>query len=153
MGRRSILAVTGITIAVAALFTLSTTAASAATRTASAPSHATAPSAAEAPSGCVTEEFSIVDENYYEPCVVDEQVLLTDIYRSCPGCLVEYALTADGYYGPLTQGDVYYFQSESGLEYDGITGPQTWQALCETAYNLGWHGTYWQNAGCPTDLG
>jgi hypothetical protein len=72
-----ILAVTGITIVAAALATLSTTAASAATTTASAPGHVTAPRAAKAaadPSGCVTEDFSEVDKNSYEPCVRDEQV-------------------------------------------------------------------------------
>jgi peptidoglycan hydrolase-like protein with peptidoglycan-binding domain len=155
MGKRNVgtLAVTGITIAVAALFTVSTTAASAATTAASAPSHVTAPSAAEAPSGCVTETFTTADEPYYEACVADEQILLNDLYYQNPGGFVEYALTVDGSYGPLTAGDVTYFQEATNIEVDGRTGPQTWNQLCETTNGNGFHGTYWHDAGCATEPG
>ena len=74
------LAVTSITIMAAALVTLSTTAtASAPTTTASVPSHVTAPRAAEA-TGCVTQTFGIWDENTYERCMRDQQVLFNDIW-------------------------------------------------------------------------
>jgi peptidoglycan hydrolase-like protein with peptidoglycan-binding domain len=35
----------------------------------------------------------------------------------------------DGIFGPLTQQDVVDFQTDTGLEADGITGPRTWAAL------------------------
>jgi hypothetical protein len=79
-GKIGALAVTGAMIVAAAFVTLSTTAASAATTRASAPAHVTALSAAEAASGCVTETFTINDEPYYEPCVLDAQVLLNNLW-------------------------------------------------------------------------
>jgi len=147
LGRRiGTLTVTGITIAMAALATLGTTAAFAATTKASAPSHVTAPSTAEAASGCVTETFTISDEPYYEPCVLDAQVLLNNV-RSLPGL---YDLTTDGYYGPLTEGDVTQFQRDAGDGVDGKLGPETWGSLCILNEDYGFHGTYWHDAGCNT---
>ncbi len=160
-GRIGTLAVTGITmVAAAALVSLSATAASAATATASASGHGTAPRAADAaadPSGCVTEDFSIADEPYYEACVADEQILLNDIfyYEQDYGVYdgANQLLTVDGSYGPHTTNDVEGFQSWWGDTVDGITGPQTWDTLCTVDYNLGYHGTYWHDAGCGTEPG
>jgi len=140
------LAVAGSTIAVTALLALSTTAASAATSRASAPDHLTTPSAADAASGCVTEIFSIADEPYYEPCVVDEQVLLNNV-KGLPGL---HELTTDGSYGPLTEADVTQFQKDVGDSVDGVTGPETWGSLCILNAGYGFKGTYWHNAGCPS---
>jgi peptidoglycan hydrolase-like protein with peptidoglycan-binding domain len=147
-GRIGTLAVTGTMIVAAALLTLSTTAASAATARASAPAHVTAPRAAEAASGCVTETFTINDEPYYEPCVLDAQVLLNNLWsKGLPGL---YQLTTDGSYGPLTQGDVTQFQRDAGDGVDGELGPETWGSLCILNADYGFMGTYWHNAGCKT---
>jgi hypothetical protein len=151
MGKRpiGIAAVTSITIAVAALLALSTTAVSAATSKASAPAHVTTASAAEAASGCVTEIFSIADEPYYEPCVLDEQVLLNNLWsKGMPGL---YQLTTDGYYGPLTMGDVEQFQRDAGDSVDGVTGSETWGSLCIINGDSGFRGVYWHDAGCNTE--
>jgi len=47
------------------------------------------------------------------------------------GCLnaKNYALVADGVFGPQTDGAVRRFQSDSGLSADGVVGPQTWTSL------------------------
>lgn len=141
------LAVTGITTVAAALVTLSTTAASAATTTASAPGHVAAPRAAEV-TGCVAETFVIGDENTYEPCVRDEQILLNDLrYRGVPGLYLQ-LLTVDGYYGSNTTADVRSYQGFVHITVDGKTGPVTWENLCYTDWFYGFRGTYWQNAGC-----
>jgi zinc D-Ala-D-Ala carboxypeptidase len=142
------LAVSGITIVVAALLTLSATAASAATATASAPGHVTAPQAAAA-SGCVTQTFGIWDENTYERCVRDEQVLLNDLwYDHVPG--PNQLLTVDGHYGPHTTSDVKSFQTQYVLQIDGITGPVTWRMLCEVDEYYKFTGVYWYDAGCAS---
>lgn len=148
-----ILAVPGITIVAAAMVTLSTTSASAATTTVSASGHVSTPRAPEAAadaSGCVTEDFSIADENTYEPCVVDEQILLNDI-RIDGGGGPNQVLTVDGYYGPDTTSDVTSFQRFWHLSIDGITGPQTWSELCAVDKDLGFTGVYWHGAGCATE--
>ena len=148
------LAVAGITIVGAALATLgTTTVASAAPAAASAPAHVTAQWAAKAaadPSGCVTEDFSEADEGTYEPCVRDEQVLLNNLWsvHVLPGLK---DLTVDGYYGPDTTSDVYTFQGDLAITYDGVTGPQTWWWVCHINSNAGFTGTYWHDAGCATE--
>ena len=142
------LAAGGSTILVAALLTLSTTAASAATSRASAAGHVAARSAPDAASGCVTEIFSIADEPYYEPCVLDEQVLLNNLWsKGLPGL---HDLTTDASYGPLTEADVTQFQRDVGDSVDGVTGPETWGSLCILNAGYGFEGTYWHNAGCPS---
>jgi len=60
-------------------------------------------------------------------------------------------LAIDGYYGPDTEADVAFFN----LYYLGSTFPDvvttrgTWTALCRPDDDAGFHGTYWQDAGCP----
>jgi peptidoglycan hydrolase-like protein with peptidoglycan-binding domain len=147
-GRFGTLAVTGTMIAVAALLTLSTTAASAATARSSAPAHVTAPSAAEAASGCVTETFTTADEPYYEPCVLDAQVLLNNLWSK--GLPHLYQLATDASYGPLTAGDVTQFQRDAGDGVDGELGPETWGSLCILNEDYGFTGAYWHGAGCNT---
>lgn len=159
-------AVTG-TILGATLLALSATGAFAATNTAAAPSHSaaaktaaapghvTAPRSAETPTGCVAVQFGIWDENTYETCVRDEQILLNDLWYSGsrgPNQL----LKVDGYYGNDTFSDVEGFQAffrSQGwdLTVDGITGPHTWEALCVIARGSGFTGTYWHDAGCATE--
>jgi peptidoglycan hydrolase-like protein with peptidoglycan-binding domain len=160
MGKRRVgtLLLSGITITVAALFTLSTTAASATTTTTSVPSHATAPSAAEATSGCVTETFTTADEPYYEACVNDAQILLNDLWyyqQAHPGIYLgaNRLLTVDGSYGPNTAADVGYFQVAVGDKVDEKLGPQTWYSLCREDWLFGYTGTYWHDAGCGTESG
>jgi peptidoglycan hydrolase-like protein with peptidoglycan-binding domain len=107
------------------------------------------PSAAEAASGCVTEIFSIADEPYYEPCVLDEQVLLNNLWsKGLPGL---YRLTTDGYYGPLTTGDVAQFQKDAGDSVDGVTvHTEAWGSLRILNADQRLTGVYWHNAGCNT---
>ena len=147
--------VLAITIGAAALVTtLSTTAASAATTKASTPGHVTAPAAAEA-SGCVTQTFSEADENTYEQCVRDEQVLLNNLFTHFILSNLQ-DIPVDGYYGPETESDVVMFQADfraDGVTIDGITGPQTWWWLCHTNSNAGFTGVYWHDAGCATEPG
>jgi peptidoglycan hydrolase-like protein with peptidoglycan-binding domain len=155
------LAVTGATIVAAGLVTLSTTAASAATMTASAPGHVTAPrvaQAAAAPSGCVTETFTTGDQNTNESCVVDAQILLNDIWSYQQAHPKVYLgagqlLTVDGSYGPHTATDVGSFQFRQKITDDEKLGPQTWDQLCKVDFGLGYRGTYWHDAGCATEFG
>lgn len=46
-----------------------------------------------------------------------------------------FSLTADGIYGPITEGAVRQFQTDKGLTVDGIVGPQTRAALLEVNPN------------------
>jgi peptidoglycan hydrolase-like protein with peptidoglycan-binding domain len=143
-------ALSSITVVVAALLALSTTAASAATSRATAPAHATVSATADKASGCVTEIFSIADEPYYEPCVVDLQVLLNNLWQTgLPGLR---DLTTDGSYGPITEADVHQFQSDAGDTPDGVVGPETWGSLCILNDEYGFTGAYWHGAGCNTLL-
>jgi peptidoglycan hydrolase-like protein with peptidoglycan-binding domain len=137
-------------MAAATLVTLATTAASAAPTTASAPGHLTAPQAAAA-TGCVTGTFSTRDENTYERCVRDEQVLLNDLhYGRVNGMQRAPLLTVDGFYGPKTYSVVRFFQGQDLIKPDGITAPPTWKTLCFVAGNTGFRGVYWRDAGCAS---
>lgn len=44
-------------------------------------------------------------------------------------CMLGYVLDVDSEYGPLTAKQVMLFQSDNGLEVDGITGRRTWTAV------------------------
>lgn len=44
-------------------------------------------------------------------------------------------LVTDGWFGPVTQAAVMYFQRVHNLKPDGIIGPKTWKALHDTAQN------------------
>jgi peptidoglycan hydrolase-like protein with peptidoglycan-binding domain len=135
------LAVTGITIMAAGLITLSTTAAASAAPT-------TAATKAAASTACVYQTFSIADQNTYETCVRDEQILLNDLYNAgVTG--PNQRLTVDGYYGNDTLVDVEWFQYYDYITDDGITGPVTWSVLCEQDWFFGFTGAYWHAVGCP----
>jgi peptidoglycan hydrolase-like protein with peptidoglycan-binding domain len=159
MGRQrlGILAGTGVAIVAGALVTLSTTGAAAATASATATTAAQAAQAAASPSGCVSETFTENDQYTYELCVSYEQVLLNDIWsvqkKTGDYLGVNQQLTVDGYYGPDTTSDVEAFQGSHGDYVDGWTGPMTWDSLCTAVDFLGFHGTYWQDAGCSTEPG
>jgi len=154
----TIMSATALT-ALAATGASAATGTSAATTTAAVSRHVTARAVADDPSGCVTETFTINDEPYYEPCVADEQILLNDIwyFQEKVGIYngVIELLTVDGSYGPDTTSDVEAFQGFylGGDQVDGKTGPITWDTLCSVDYNLGYHGTYWNDAGCATEPG
>jgi peptidoglycan hydrolase-like protein with peptidoglycan-binding domain len=109
---------------------------------------------AMAATGCVTETFSISDQNTVLQCVRDEQVLLNNIWSAGirSGIVGLQQLTVDGQYGPHTQSDVHSFQvGVSTITVDGITGPQTWWHLCSINSNLGFTGAFWHGAGCNTE--
>ena len=142
------LAVTGIAIVAPALLTLSGTASAA---TASALGHVTAPQAAAA-AGCMTQTFGIWDENTYERCVRDEQVLLNDLWYN-DHHITNRLLTVDGYYGHNTFNAVVSFQAFSHIREDGITGRDTWDPVCVDDWDLGYTGFYWHDAGCNTEPG
>ena len=155
MTKRTIskIAAAAVTIMSATALTALTaaTGASAATTTASASAHVSAPRAADAATGCVTEEFGTWDENTYEQCVRDEQILLNDLhYGLVDGMNDVPLLTVDGYYGPHTYSTVRFFQGQIDIHVDGITGPQTWGALCDITGNVGYQGAYWHDAGCAS---
>jgi peptidoglycan hydrolase-like protein with peptidoglycan-binding domain len=111
-----------------------------------------APSASAAPL-CVEQTFG--ESNTYQQCVLDEQVLLNDLW-SVHAAGPNQQLTVDGYYGSHTFSDVKSFQtayhgSPYHLSVDGITGPLTWGVLCiEDAAN-GFTGAYWHDAGCTPE--
>jgi peptidoglycan hydrolase-like protein with peptidoglycan-binding domain len=157
-------AVTGITIAaVAALVTLGTTGASAATTTAPAHLTVSAAHAAADTSGCVTENFSTADQYTYQQCVADAQVLFNDLYyyeqqhpvpenRTYLG--VNQLLATDGSYGPDTAGVVGFFQQSWNIKpFDRILGPHTWDKLCSVDSLHGFRGVYWHDVGCGTEPG
>jgi hypothetical protein len=150
------LAVTGVTIAsVTVLAAVGATGASASTATASAPSHATAPSPAEAASGCVNDTFTIADENTYEQCVRDAQVLFNDLDSVWVTHHVNYgvvhSLTVDGFYGFDTAGVVEEFQEFWGIVPTAQLDPATWLFLCVMDRTTGFTGAYWHDAGCATE--
>jgi peptidoglycan hydrolase-like protein with peptidoglycan-binding domain len=152
MTKRTIskIAVAAVTVMSAtALTALAATGASAAPTTASAGAHVSAPRAAA--TGCVTEEFGTWDENTYERCVRDEQILLNDLHYSLVDGMNDVPLlTVDGYYGAHTYSTVRFFQTRIDIHVDGITGPQTWGALCDITGNVGYQGAYWHDAGCAS---
>jgi hypothetical protein len=110
---------------------------------------------AYASTGCVTRTFDIVlDENTYQPCVLDMQVLLNNLYnKHVVGPNQE--LATDGYFGIDTANDVVEFN----LWWNDVPGqlgemtPTSWDALCGLNWDNGFHGTYWHNAGCATEPG
>ena len=56
---------------------------------------------------------------------------LSQVFPSIP------QITADGHFGPLTEGAVMEFQRIFGLTVDGIIGPSTWNAIVEQYNKLG----------------
>ncbi|HET6192715.1 MAG TPA: peptidoglycan-binding protein [Trebonia sp.] len=102
---------------------------------------------ASAATACVYRTFE--KSNTYQQCVRDEQVLLNDLYyHHVLG--PDRILTVDGYYGSNTFDDVWSFQKETFgyLTVDGITGPHTWQYLCQSDWASGFTGAFYQDAGC-----
>jgi hypothetical protein len=59
------------------------------------------------------------------PDVQDLQAMLNWELKPSPG------LDTDGDFGGLTEGAVRDYQASRGLDYDGVVGPQTWEALYE----------------------
>jgi hypothetical protein len=112
----------------------------------------TAP-AALANSGCTNRSFSTSDEYPAQQCVLDEQVLLNDLYSDNANLGPNRWLATDGYYGPQTAADVAAFNlrwgSGGGL-YAGDTFPSTWTDLCRLDSAWGWTGYYYHNADCPS---
>jgi hypothetical protein len=109
-----------------------------------------------AASGCVTETFTIADQNTVLQCVKDGQVLLNNLWstRAKTGITGLQQLTVDGQYGPHTKADVTSFQENfapAGVTVDGKLGPQTWWWVCRINSNLGFQGTFWHGAGCNTE--
>ena len=110
---------------------------------------------AYAATGCVTRTFDVVlDADTYQPCVLDMQVLLNDLYdEHVPG--PNQRLTTDGYFGVHTGNDVVGFN----LEWNDVNGqlgemtPSSWKALCELDWYYGFRGAYYHDAGCPTEPG
>jgi hypothetical protein len=110
---------------------------------------------AYASTGCVTRTFDILlDGNTYQPCVLDMQVLLNNLYgKHVVG--PNQRLVTDGYFGVNTGNDVVGFN----LWWDDVPGqlgemtPTSWDALCGLNAGQGFRGTYWHNAGCATEPG
>ena len=67
--------------------------------------------------------------------IEDDYIIGSDVLymQLCLYCL-GYNIDADGCYGPATSGIVKRFQSENGLEADGICGKQTWNAIEKSLY-------------------
>jgi len=106
----------------------------------------TAPGASAA-TPCVYQYFGL--SNTYQPCVLDEQVLLNDLYYvgdTGPGGPNQLLLT-DGYYGSHMASDVGSFNR--GIGGGDVTTPRTWKYLCSNDVYYGFHGSYWHAAGCP----
>jgi hypothetical protein len=110
----------------------------------------TAPQASAAATGCVAQTFGY-DPYTYQQCVLDMQVLLNDLwYDHQVG--PDQALVTDGYYGPHTSNDVTSFNTwwNNGTAELGEMSPLSWDVLCGLDLHAGFHGAYWQNAGCAT---
>jgi len=85
--------------------------------------------------------------NTYESCVLDEQVLLNNLYHA--GLRPPYvAVPANGHYGPLTAGDVGRFNRRWLGTDAGVTYSRTWDELCKQNQAHGFRGDYWRTAGC-----
>lgn len=107
---------------------------------------------ASAATACVDQTFGY-NPGSYQPCVVDLQVLLNDLwYKGFPG--PDQLLSVDGYYGVHTAGDVQSFNFNwiPQLANSDVTTPDVWAAICELDEENGFHGAYWQNAGCLSAL-
>jgi len=111
----------------------------------------TAPGAYAA-TGCVTRTFDMVlDEDTYQPCVLDMQVLLNNLYGK--GVIgPNQRLVTDGYFGINTANDVLEFN----IWWNDVPGqlnemtPTSWGALCGLNSDEGFRGAYWHDAGCQT---
>jgi hypothetical protein len=111
----------------------------------------TAPGAYAA-TGCVTRTFDILlDGNTYQPCVLDMQVLLNNLYEKHVVGPNQF-LTTDGYFGVHTGNDVVGFN----IWWNDVPGqlgemtPSSWTALCGLNSDEGFRGAYWHDAGCQT---
>ena len=146
------LAVTGITIVSATIFTaLGATSASAATTVVATPK----PVIQIKP--CVFQTFG--PSNTYQKCVQDLQVLLNDLwyihYRGPEDRLGPNQLLAtDGIYGPDTTSDVASVNANwlASVGGDEAT-PDTWSVVCGADKISGFRGVFWHNAGCPNMVG
>lgn len=106
----------------------------------------TAPGASAA-TACVNRQFG--RSNTFQQCVLDEQVLLNDLYDiHFRGPNVR--LATDGYYGPQTAGDVVAFNTNTDTPGGEITTVYTWQELCYDTWSHNFRGAYWRNAGCAS---
>jgi hypothetical protein len=110
---------------------------------------------AYAATGCVTRTFDVaLDADTYQPCVLDMQVLLNNLYKK--GVVGPNQLLAtDGYFGVDTGNDVVGF-NDWWNDVPGQLGemtPTSWDALCGLNYGQGDRGTYWHDAGCASEPG
>jgi hypothetical protein len=119
-----------------------------------APAASAAPGAPAA-TGCVTRTFDyLLDYNTYQPCVLDMQVLLNDLwYKHEVG--PNQLLATDGYFGVHTGNDVVSFNlwwNDSPGQLGEMT-PVSWSVLCGLDWDIGDRGAYWHDAGCATLAG